>query len=99
MRALLAIAFLLAGCAMAPEGTSLDRMHRTLYHESHPEWGRPVTAEQRPDFTGTHPAISRAAEAAWKVDVEACNEAYDRARSFRENALQMWDCMWARGWR
>ncbi len=106
--ALVAALLLLPACAIAPEGTSLDRMFRSLYHVDHPEYGRPITqAETRADFTGTHKGASKIAQAAWESDAKRCDvetaQPRDPALSIRQEFRRamdtMWDCMWRKGWR
>lgn len=95
------IALLLAGCAIAPEGTSLDRIGKTLHHVDHPEY---VSRPKAPTFTGAEPmmVLSDAAKAAWKTDAEACGKAADEtprdprqslsefSQQYRE---QLWGCL------
>jgi hypothetical protein len=103
----LALVALLAGCAVAPEGTSLDRIQKTLHHQDHPDY---VARPNAPTFTGAEPmmVLSDGAKAAWKADADACikeaeatprNPALSVSEDVRQFRERLWDCLWAKGWR
>ena len=107
MHRALPLAFLvLAGCAVAPEGTSLTRIVTSLHHVDHPEY---VRVERAADFTGSHDrrVYSDAGRRHLEADADVCwgeaSKPTDRTlsvgahlRQYRETA---WACLWAKGWR
>jgi hypothetical protein len=85
MRILLGVVvtLLVAGCAVAPEGTSLARVGESVHHIDHPEY---VQVERAADFAGTHPrrVLSDAAQQHLNADVSLCEAMAKSAASLRD---------------